>query len=229
MLWTRHKARRKGHHLMKIMQPSFEILTPFSEGGVKELQLIEKAARTCYKSEDKITEDGESARKFIKMLLDRGHEAPIEFSFAAVKIICDRAVANEIVRHRLFSYAQESTRYCNYSKDGFGSEIAVIRPSMLEDGTAAYGAWESSCEQAEKSYLMMLGAGESPQIARDVLPMSLKTEINVGGNYREWRHFFKLRCDKGAHPQLREIAIPLLKAFQEGVPIVFDDLNFDER
>lgn len=212
---------------MKIIEPSFEMLTPFSEGGIEELQLIEKVARTCYKSEDNITEDGESAKKFVQTLVKRGHEAPIEFSFAAVKIVCDRGIANEIVRHRLFSYAQESTRYCNYSKGEFSSEITVIRPSMLEEGTAAYAAWKTACEQAEAAYFLMLDAGETPQIARDVLPLSLKTEINVGGNYREWRHFFKLRCARDAHPQIREIAIPLLREFQKHVPLIFDDIEVD--
>lgn len=210
---------------MKIVDFGYEILTPFSDGGIKELQLIEKVARTCYKSEDKITEDGESAKRFVRMLVERGHEAPIEFSFAAVKIVCDRGVSHEIVRHRLFSYAQESTRYCNYSKDGFGNEISVIKPSVLEEGTAAYAAWENGCKQAEASYFVMLNAGETPQIARDVLPTSLKTEINVGGNYREWRHFFKLRCARDAHPQIREIANALLREFQAGIPIIFDDIE----
>lgn len=211
---------------MKIVEPSFEILTPFSDGGIEELQLIEKVARTCYKSEDKITDDGESAKKFVGMLLRNGHEAPIEFSFAAVKITCDRAIANEIVRHRLFSYAQESTRYCNYSKGTFSSEISVIEPSGLKDSKNAYDSWLEGCEEAEVSYFEMLADGVAPQIARDVLPLSLKTELNVGGNYREWRHFFKLRCAPDAHPQIREIAIPLLHEFQKGVPIIFDDIDY---
>lgn len=210
---------------MKIVEPSFEILTPFSDGGIEELQLIEKVARTCYKSEDKITDDGESAKKFVKMLVSRGHEAPIEFSFAVVKITCDRGIANEVVRHRLFSYAQESTRYCNYSKGQFSSEITVVRPTMLVEGTDAYEAWKRGCEEAEIAYFEMLAAGETPQIARDVLPTSLKTELNVGGNYREWRHFFKLRCAKDAHPQIREIACALLKEFKAGVPLIFDDIG----
>lgn len=210
---------------MLITDPSFEILTPFSEGGIAELQLIEKVARTCYKSEDKITADGESAKKFVKMLVSRGHDAPIEFSFAAVKIICDRAISHEIVRHRLFSYAQESTRYCNYSKGQFSSEITVVRPTMLEEGSEAWKAWKNGCEEAEVSYFEMLAAGEAPQIARDVLPNSLKTELNVGGNYREWRHFFRLRCAPDAHPQIREIACGILKEFQESIPIIFDDID----
>lgn len=210
---------------MRIIEPSFEILTPFSEGGIEELQLIERVARTCYKSEDKITEDGESAKKFVKMLVSRGHEAPIEFSFAAVKIVCDRGITHEIVRHRLFSYAQESTRYCNYAKGQFSSEITVIRPSMLVEGSAAYESWKKGCEEAEIAYFEMLADGESPQIARDVLPTSLKTELNIGGNYREWRHFFKLRCAKDAHPQIREIACDLLKEFKVGVPLIFDDID----
>ena len=211
---------------MIITQPSYEILTPFSEGGIKELQLIEKVARTCYKSEDKITDGGDSAKKFIGMLLRNGHEAPIEFSFAAVKFTCDRGITHEIVRHRLFSFAQESTRYCNYSKGKFGEEIAVIRPSTLEDGSEAYEAWKKGCEAAEKCYFEMLAAGETPQIARDVLPTSLKTELNVGGNYREWRHFFKLRCAEDAHPQIRELAVALLHEFQEKIPVVFDDIDY---
>lgn len=212
---------------MKIIDASYEILTPISEGGVEELQLIEKVARTCYKSEDKITDDGESAKKFVNMLVSRGHEAPIEFSFLAVKFTCDRGVTHEIVRHRLFSYAQESTRYCNYSKDGFGSEIAVVRPSTLSEGTSGYDAWKHGCEEAEISYFEMLADGQAPQIARDVLPTSLKTELNVGGNYREWRHFFKLRCARDAHPQIRELACALLSELQNSIPIIFDDINFE--
>lgn len=211
---------------MKIVEPSYEILTPFSEGGIAELQLIEQVARTCYKSEDKITDDGESAKKFVNMLVSRGHEAPIEFSFAAVRMTIDRGVSHEVVRHRLFSYAQESTRYCNYSKGAFSSEIAVIKPYMLEEGTEAYEAWKTGCEASEIAYFEMLAAGETPQIARDVLPVSLKTELNVGGNYREWRHFFKLRCAPDAHPQIREIAIPLLHEFQKSIPIIFDDIDY---
>lgn len=214
---------------MLIIEPSFEILTPFSKGGMEELKLIEKVARTCYKSEDQITEDGESAKKFVRMLVRRGHDAPIEFSFAAVRIVCDRAIANEIVRHRLFSYAQESTRYCNYSKGKFSSEITVIRPSSIEEGSTAWKAWKRGCEDAEDAYFELIAAGETPQIARDVLPMSLKTELNVGGNYREWQHFFRLRCASDAHPQIREIAIPLLRAFQSAIPIVFDDIDTGEE
>lgn len=210
---------------MRIIDASYEILTPISDGGTGELQLIEKVARTCYKSEDKITEDGESAKRFVRMLLSRGHEAPIEFSFLAVRFTCDRAIANEIVRHRLFSYAQESTRYCNYSKDGFGSEITVIRPSMLSERTPGYDSWKRGCEEAEASYFEMLACGLTPQIARDVFPMSLKTELNVGGNYREWRHFLRLRCATDAHPQLRELACALLAELQQAIPIIFDDID----
>lgn len=213
---------------MKIINPSFEILTAFSENGVEELQLIEKVARTCYKSENKITSDGESAKKFVKMLLSRGHEAPIEFSFAAVKMIIDRGISHEVVRHRLFSYAQESTRYCSYDKGQFGSEITVINPTMLAADSKAYSVWKTGCEEAEKKYFEMLEAGETPQIARDVLPNSLKTELNVGGNYREWRHFFKVRCARDAHPQMREIACAILEEFKKSIPVVFDDIIIEE-
>lgn len=212
---------------MKIIKPSFEILTPISDGGIKELQHIERIARVCYKSEDKITTDGSSAKKLIKMLIDREHEAMLEHGSISVLFICDRGVSHEIVRHRMASFAQESTRYCNYSKDKFGNELTFIEPSdsMMRSFNRTF--WIESLAKAEMEYLHMLEHGETPQIARSVLPNSLKTEIVMTANYREWRHFFKLRCAPTAHPQMRELAIPLLREFHGRIPILFDDL-FDK-
>ena len=210
---------------MKIIKPSYEILTPISDGGIKELQHIEKIGRVCYKSEDRITDDGESAKKFVKMLISNGHEAMIEHSSLSVKFVVDRGVSHELVRHRIASFAQESTRYCNYSKDKFGSEITVIEPCFWNEDTGFYECWKVSCEQSERYYFELLNGGATPQQARTVLPNSLKTEITITANYREWRNFFKLRTAEASHPQMREVTIPLLKELKTLIPIIFDDIE----
>ena len=212
---------------MKIIKPFATILTDISDGGIKELQFIEQAARTCYKSEDKITQDGESAKALIKRLISSGHEAMLEHSSLSVKFVVDRGVSHEIVRHRLFSFAQESTRYCNYSKGKFGSELTFIEPCFWDEDSNFYLMWKLCCMEAEKDYIRFIEDGATPQEARTVLPNSVKTELIVTGNYREWRHFFKLRTDKAAHPQMREVAIPLLKELQKKIPIIFDDIRVD--
>lgn len=216
---------------MKIIKPSYEILTPISDGGIKELQHIEKIGRVCYKSENRITDDGESAKKFVKMLISNGHEAMIEHSSLSVKFVVDRGVSHELVRHRIASFAQESTRYCNYSKDKFGNEITVILPCFFDtrmgilSNSLVYQEWKLACECAEERYFNLLKMGATPQEARTVLPNSLKTEITVTANYREWRNFFKLRTAEVSHPQMREVAIPLLKELKTLIPIIFDDIE----
>ena len=220
---------------MKIIKPSYEILTPISDGGIKELQHIEKIGRVCYKSEDRITDDGETAKKFVKMLINNGHEAMIEHSSLSVKFVVDRGVSHELVRHRIASFAQESTRYCNYSKDKFGNEITVILPCFFDTGmgllsnSLVYQEWKSACECAEERYFNLLKMGATPQEARTVLPNSLKTEITVTANYREWRNFFKLRTAEASHPQMREITIPLLKEIKTLIPIIFDDIEVENE
>lgn len=206
---------------MNKIKASYEILTPISESGIKELQHIEKIGRVCYKSEDYITEDGESARKFVAMLIRNGHEAMIEHSFLSVKFTVDRGVSHELVRHRIASFAQESTRYCNYAKDKFGAECAFIdlEPGIMLDNkmkkmsgeeiALVMAEWTSAMEDAERHYMRLLELGATPQIARAVLPNSTKTEITVSANYREWRNFFKLRVPADVHPQMREVTIPL--------------------
>ena len=187
------------------------------------LKKIEKAGRTCYKSEDRITDD--SALTFVKTICKSGHESVLEHEKVTVRIICDRGVSHEIVRHRIAAYSQESTRYCNYSNSKFGNEITVIEPLFFKDNPERYELWKTAMEQAEATYFSLLKIGASPQEARSVLPNSLKTEIVVTYNLREWKHFFKLRTSPAAHPQMREIACPLLRAFQARIPIVFDDIN----
>lgn len=205
---------------MKIIKPSFEILTPIDRESIcKQIELV---ARTCYKSEDQITDT--SAPKMVKGLISRQHLAMIEHAHISVKFICDRGVSHEIVRHRIASYAQESTRYCNYSLGKHGNEITVIEPFFFKDGTPEYAAWYSACEFSEKMYMDLLSMGRTPQEARSVLPNSLKTEIVVTMDLREWIHFFNLRAvgTTGApHPQMKESALPVLAAFAEALPEVF--------
>lgn len=212
---------------MKVIKPTYEILTRISDGGIDELKHIEKIGRVCYKSEDKITEDGESAKKFVKMLIDRGHEAMIEHSSLSVKFIVDRGVSHELVRHRIASFAQESTRYCNYSKDRFGNEITVIEPCFFEKGSDKYVDWKSAMMIAESHYFELIEKGATPQEARTVLPNSLKTEITMTANYREWRNFFKLRTAQAAHPQMREVTVPLLNELKTLIPVIFDDIEVE--
>lgn len=183
------------------------------------LRRIEEAGRTCYKSEDRIAD--ESAPTFISSIIKRGHESVLEHEKVSVRIICDRGVSHEIVRHRIASYSQESTRYCNYGKHG---EITFIEPCFWNEDSAEYKLWLSAMEVAATTYLLFISKGVSPQEARSVLPNSLKTEIVMTANLREWRHFFKLRTAAAAHPQMREIAVPMLRDFQLQIPVVFDDI-----
>lgn len=210
---------------MKIIPASVEFMTPID--GQAILKHLEACGRVCYKSEDKI-EDG-SAEKFLAGIIKRGHEAVLEHYSFTVKFIVDRGVSHEIVRHRMASYCQESTRYCNYGKDKFGSEITVIEPCFwgTMDKLLAYNVWYYACEAAEKDYFALLDNGATPQEARDVLPHSVKTEVVMTANIREWRHFLKLRCSRAAHPQIREVAIKLLHKLQELVPVLFDDIEVE--
>lgn len=214
---------------MKIVQPSYEIQTYISPYGILELERIEQAARVCYKSEDRYVDQGESAKKLIRNLIKNGHEAMLEHSSLTVKFICDRGISHELVRHRMASFAQESTRYCNYSQDKFNSQITVIEPFYLEKSSEAYRLWEQEMAHAEETYFELLNQGLTPQEARCVLPNSLKTEVVITANYREWRHMLKLRTDKAAHPQMRELMVPLLKDLYEQIPVIFDDIYENRR
>lgn len=206
---------------MRIVEPSFEILGAPNPSAI--LKNIEEFGRVCYKSEDNITLD--SAVPFIRRILKSGHESVIEHEKISVRIICDRGVSHEIVRHRIASYSQESTRYCNYSKNKFGNELMFIKPCFWTEDSPAYSIWEKQMQSAEKCYLELIHAGVPPEEARSVLPNSLKTEIIITMNLREWRHFFQLRTSERAHPQMREVAVPLLRRMQELLPPIFEDID----
>jgi len=229
---------------MILVKPSYKIL----RFPIHPLEDLEVVARTCYKSEDKIGPG--TAEKMARQLKERHHGAMLEFGGdPSVRFICDRGVTHELVRHRLCSFAQESTRYCNYSKDKFGNQMTfVIPPWFAEDLTegewdveetcfylrgkqtfiqAAHlpvvWSWLWSLRTAEVHYLDLIERGQSPQEARAVLPNSLKTEIVVKANTREWMHIFSQRCAAGAHPQMRELMVPLAKEFNERCPVLYEE------
>ena len=205
---------------MKIIPPSHQVL--FLPPAEEVLRLVEAAGRTCYKSEHLISDD--SAPKFIGRIIASGHHSVIEHASLSVRFICDRGVTHELVRHRLAAYSQESTRYANYSQERFGREITVIRPLFWAPGTPGYQRWLQAMQAAEEAYLALLDLGARPEQARSVLPNSLKTEIVMTANLREWRHVIGLRGSKAAHPQIREIVLPLLAELHDRVPVFFDDL-----
>jgi thymidylate synthase (FAD) len=202
---------------MKIIKAGFAILNGIDGDDI--LAAIEDAGRTCYKS------DSGDAEHFVYRIIRMGHESVLEHQHVSVRVVCDRGVSHEIVRHRIASYSQESTRFCNYGKAG---EVAFITPLFWKADSQEYHVWYMSMLQAEVAYLALIKNGATPQEARSVLPNSLKTEIVMTMNLREWRHFFKLRAAGAAgkpHPQMLEITVPMLAEFKRRIPVVFDDIS----
>lgn len=209
---------------MRVIAPEAHIEGNFD--GMALLKQIEAAGRTCYKSEDKITD--ESCANFIRGIIKRGHEAVIEHGAITVRFITDRGVTHEIVRHRVASYCQESTRYCNYGQDKFNNQVTFIQPTFWNphnpEDMQYQKTWKEAMQHAEAGYLLLLSTGATPQQARSVLPNSLKTELVMTANPREWRHFFKMRCSSAAHPDMQYVARRLLAEFHEKIPVLFDDI-----
>ena len=206
---------------MRIIEPTVELVEDFDAAAV--MKKIERAGRVCYKSESNIKDD--SAEKFIRGIIKRGHESVIEHATVSFKIVCDRGVTHELVRHRLASYSQESSRYCDYSAGKFGGELTFIKPCFWQEDDENYQLWKDTMAQLEKNYLTLRAKGARPEEARSILPNSLKTEIFVTMNLRELRHFLKLRTAKAAHPQMREVALKIYNILVEKLPAVFDDLK----
>jgi len=208
---------------MKVIEPYIEYILFHRPEGLSMEECLERAGRTCYKSEDKITD--ESAPKFVRMLRKRGHHAMLEHAIATVKFVADRGLTHELVRHRLASFGQESTRYCNYSKGKFNSEITVVQQPGLEEHKfpRRRALWVKAMEDAERHYFELIEAKVPPEIARSVLPIGLKAEIVMTANLREWRHVFKMRCDKYAHPIIRGLMLQVLARFNEEIPSVYED------
>jgi thymidylate synthase (FAD) len=221
---------------MKIIKPSIEIISEINSEQI--MKHIENAGRTCYKSHDKTNE--KSAVKFIQSIINRGHESVLEHFSISVKIICDRGIMAEITRHRLCSFSVESSRYCNYSKDKFNNELTFIKPCFWNEDEIQtenenscfienkFDVWKIVMKNIEKAYFMLLEKGATPQEARSILPNSLKTEIFMTANLREWRHILKLRTSEFAHPQCIEVMSMVLKEFKLKLPIVFHDIKEDQ-
>lgn len=218
---------------MKVIDAGFKFIDKMDGRGI--LRKLEKIGRICYKSEDKITEN--SAPGFVKGLIARGHEAMLEHASLSVEFDVDRGVTHEAVRHRIASFAQESTRYCNYSDDKFGNEITLINPqgafwNKIEEtelNNKRMAIWNRAAKQSEENYNDLLALGAKPQEARTVLITSTKATIVITANLREWRHIMNLRAvgTTGApHPQMLEVMRPLLTALHIRIPVVFDDIEY---
>lgn len=179
------------------------------------LKTIEYAGRTCYKSHDKITDA--SAERFCRKLINNKHESVLEHGTITIRIYTNRAIANELERHRIASYSQESTRYCRYD-----SNIKFVIPET--ENEQALNIWRTSCTNAETTYKALLLSGVKPEIARDVLPLSLGTEVVISANVREWRNILKQRTDRGAHPQIRVLMFSILEEFIKRWPVLFSDI-----
>jgi thymidylate synthase (FAD) len=205
---------------MKIIAPYHEILAcPEGDAILRSMELV---GRTCYKSEAGICNG--SAAVFVRNLIARHHDSVLEHISISARFVCDRGVTHELVRHRMASFSQESTRYANYSQERFGREITVVRPAFWSGQSREYAEWLGAMQRAEESYMRLMDLGARPEHARSVLPNSLKSEIVMTCNLREWRHVLNLRCSREAHPQIRELLLPFLAELHERVPIVFDDL-----
>ena len=206
---------------MRIIKPY--VLVPKIDTN-RIMKKIERCGRVCYQSEP-----AQSPDNFVSGIIKKGHESVIEHEDVTVHFIVDRGVSHEIVRHRLASYSQESTRYCCYINERFGNEVTVIDPFFYELGSFKRDSWLSSCREAEFNYMRLLALGSTPQEARSVLPNSLKTELVITANLREWRHFFKVRADVHAHPQMQQVAIPLLAYFKQSLPIIYADIEYNKN
>jgi thymidylate synthase (FAD) len=211
---------------MKLIDPHYSILSDINPGLM--LANVELAGRTCYKSENNITAD--SAENFVRMIIRSGHESVLEHERITVRFVCDRGVSHELVRHRLASFSQESTRYCNYSKGKFDGEVTFIIPPFgdgSEYWTSQEIEWKAAMKDSERHYMNLIEMGWTPQYARSVLPNSLKTEIIVTANIREWRLILKQRTSSKAHPQMRQLMCPLLSELKKILPAFFEDISHE--
>ena len=193
--------------------------------GVKIMKRIERACRTCYRSEDKISED--SYKNLLTNCLNRGHESVLEHEKITVRIYSDIGSYKDLTRHRFASFSVESTRYCSYNKDKYGNEIAIIDPVYIED-KEVYATWKNAMEEMEKSYMKMKELGATTDMCREILPHSTGAEYTMTANIREWKHIFELRANNHVHPAIRQVMIPLLKYFKEQMPDIFADIPYDE-
>lgn len=207
---------------MKIIEPKIEVENVNYNQIMKNL---ERACRTCYRSEDKVTE--ESYKTLLKNCVNRGHESILEHEKVTIRMVCDIGVYKDLTRHRHASFSIESTRYCNYGKDKFENQIKYIKPVNIEEGTELYAEWKKSLEEIEKHYIKMVELGATPDQMRMILPHSTAALVTMTANIREWKHILSLRCTKHAHPAVEQVMIPLLLKFKEEMPEIFENIEYD--
>ena len=207
---------------MKLIEPSIEVQ---SFNGKQIMKNIEQACRTCYRSEDKIS--NESYKTLLKNCITRGHESIMEHEKITVRMVCDIGVYKDLTRHRIASFSIESTRYCNYGKDKFDNEIKFIKPCNIDEDSDLYAFWKHTMERIEMNYLHMAEHGATPDQMRMILPHSTAAEVCMTANIREWRHILDLRTKKMTHPSIRQILIPLLLLFKTEMPELFGDIEYD--
>ena len=194
--------------------------------GVKIMKRIERACRTCYRSEDKISD--ESYKNLLTNCLNRGHESVLEHEKITVRIYSDIGTYNDLTRHRFASFSVESTRYCSYNKDKYGNEITVVNPVYMED-KEVFETWKKAIEDMEKAYMKMKELGASTDMCREILPHSTAAEYTMTANIREWKHILELRTTNHVHPAIRQVLIPLLLLFKEQMPEIFGDIEYDKE
>ena len=208
---------------MRIVKP-YVIVEKFD--GVQVMKRIERACRTCYRSEGKITDD--SYKNLIKNCINRGHESVLEHEKVTVRIYNDIGSYKDLTRHRFASFSVETTRYCSYDKDKYGNEITFMDPVYIED-EKVYEVWKKTMQDIENSYLEMKKLGATTDMCRNILPHSTAAEYTMTANIREWKHIFELRANNHVHPAIRQVMIPLLKYFKEQMPDIFGDIPYDEE
>ena len=207
---------------MKIVDPYIQVE---KVNGIQIMKNIERACRTCYRSEGKITE--ESYKTLLKNCITRGHESVLEHEKITIRMYCDVGVYKDLTRHRVASFSIESTRYCNYGKDKFDNELKVIKPCNIEEETDIYVNWKNACEAIEKNYMEMSNKGALPDQLRMILPHSVAAEVTMTANIREWKHILSLRASNHTHPSIRQLMIPLLLHFKQIMPEIFEDVPYD--
>lgn len=208
---------------MRIVEPYIKVE---KIDGTKIMKKIERACRTCYRSEGSITED--SYKRLLNNCITRGHESVLEHEKVTVRIYSDIGSYKDLTRHRFASFSVESTRYCSYDKDKYGNEISVINPVYIED-KEIYEVWKNTIQEMEKGYMKMKELGAATDMCRNLLPHSTAAEYTMTANIREWKHIFSLRANNHVHPAIRQVMIPLLKYFKEQMPEIFDDVPYDEE
>lgn len=207
---------------MKIIEPLVEVE---NFDGLKIMKNIERACRTCYRSEDKITED--SYKNLIKNCVNRGHESVLEHEKITVRLTCDIGVYKDLTRHRIASFSIESTRYCNYGKDKWDNQVKFIKPCNIEGDSELYSNWVGTMDFIEKEYIAMSKNGATPDQMRMILPHSTAAEVTMTANIREWKHIFELRCSKRVHPSVQQVMIPLLLYFKEQMPEIYESVDYN--